>query len=220
MLVLDLSPEAETLADAVALAVREGIADGRLVPDHTYSVYQLAEALQVSRSPVREALLRLAEAGLVRIRRNRGFQVILPRAHDVEEIFEIRIALEPGAARRAAERADDEQREVLQGLLDTMREAARDNDPPRFWTADKALHRSLLLIAGNARAASVIDQLRATTALLGPPSTATGRTLEQIVTEHERVVRAVLERDPDAAENRMREHLEHTAALLVRGLQA
>ena len=59
---LILPPEAPSLAEAVALAVREGIAAGELAPDTTYSVYQLADLLGVSRSPVREGLLRLAEA--------------------------------------------------------------------------------------------------------------------------------------------------------------
>ena len=80
---LMLPPEAPSLAEAVALAVREGIAAGELVPDVTYSVYQLADLLGVSRSPVREGMLRLAEAGLVEIRRNRGFRVLPPRAPDI-----------------------------------------------------------------------------------------------------------------------------------------
>jgi biotin operon repressor len=77
---LVLPSEAPTLADAVAQAVRDGVAAGELVPDVTYSVYQLAELLGVSRSPVREGLLRLAEAGLIEILRNRGFRVLPPRA--------------------------------------------------------------------------------------------------------------------------------------------
>src|SRR5690349_6992656 len=83
---LVLPSEAPSLAEAVALAVREGIAAGELRPGTTYSVYQLADLLGVSRSPVREGMLRLAEAGLVEIRRNRGFRVLPPQAHDIEEI--------------------------------------------------------------------------------------------------------------------------------------
>ena len=106
---LRLPPEAPTLADAVAQAVRDGVAAGELVPEVTYSVYQLADLLQISRSPVREGLLRLAEAGLVEIRRNRGFRVLPPRAHDIEEIVEIRLALEPAAAGKAARLGTAEQ---------------------------------------------------------------------------------------------------------------
>ncbi|GAA1540931.1 GntR family transcriptional regulator [Dactylosporangium maewongense] len=215
---LRLPSEAPSLADAVAQAVRDGIAAGELVPGATYSVYQLAELLGVSRSPVREGMLRLAEAGLVAIRRNRGFSVLLPTAHDVEEIIEIRLALEPPAARKAATLATDEQHAAIRAALDTMAAAAARGDEAAFWPADRALHDLLLHAAGNARAAAIVAQLRSTTALLGPPTTASGRTLAQIHAEHEPVVAAVIARDGHAAEAAMRTHLEATGTLLVANL--
>ncbi|GAB7045293.1 GntR family transcriptional regulator [Catenuloplanes indicus] len=212
---LSLPPEAPTLADAVARAVRDGVAAGQLVPDTTYSVYQLAELLGVSRSPVREGLLRLAEAGLVEIRRNRGFRVLPPRVADVEEIIGIRLALEPDAARRAAVDGTDEAHAAVRAALDEMAGAAARGDERAFWAADRALHDLLLRAAGKPRTAAVIDGLRSTTALLGPPTTASGRTLAQIHAEHEPVVAAVLARDGDAAFTAMRAHLDATGALLV-----
>lgn len=208
---LRLVSQAPSLADAVAQAVRDGIAAGELVPDTTYSVYQLAELLGVSRSPVREGMLRLAEAGLVEIRRNRGFRVLPPRAHDIEEIFEIRLALEPAAAHKAAMLGTDDEHAAIRAALTAMAAA----DELSFWPADRALHDQLLRAAGNARAAAIVAQLRSTTALLGPPTTASGRTLAEIHAEHEPVVAAVLARDGAAAEAAMRAHLEATRALLV-----
>ena len=215
---LSLPPSAPSLADAVAQAVRDGIATGELVPETTYSVYQLAELLGVSRSPVREGMLRLAEAGLVEIQRNRGFRVLPPRAHDVEEIIEIRIALEPPAARKAALRGTDEQHAAIRAALDSMAEAAARGDHASFWPADRALHDLLLRTSGNARAAAIVAQMRSTTALLGPPTTASGRTLAEIQAEHEPVVAAVLARDGAAAEAAMRTHLESTGRLLTENL--
>src|SRR5690349_10717887 len=164
MRALSLPPAAPTLADAVVEAVRDGIAAGELVPERTYSVYQLADLLGISRSPVREGMLRLAEAGLVEIRRNRGFRVLPPRAHDVEEIVEIRLALEPPAARKAAGRGTDEEHAAIRAVLDTMAAAAGRGDDAAFWPADRALHDLLLRASGNARAAAIVAQLRSTTA--------------------------------------------------------
>ncbi len=209
--VLTLPTDADSLADAVAAAVRDAVASRELVAEETYSVYQLADWLGVSRTPVREAMLRLAEVGLVEIVRNRGFRVLLPQPHDIEEIVEIRLALEPAAARCAARSGC----EGLADLLDAMRTAAERDDQPAFWAADRAVHHAIVLASGNARAAAIVERLRATTALLGPPTTATGRTLVEIHAEHEPIVRAVLDRDPDAAEIAMRAHLEHTGRLLV-----
>jgi DNA-binding GntR family transcriptional regulator len=216
---LALPPEAPSLADAVAQSVRDGVAAGELVPEHTYSVYQLAGLLGVSRSPVREGLLRLAEAGLVEIIRNRGFRVLPPRAHDIEEIIGIRLALEPPAARLAAEQATDEQHATIRSALDTMAAAARRDDDASFWPADRTLHDLLLRASGKARTAAIVEQLRSTTALLGPPTTASGRTLTEIHAEHEPVVTAVLARDGAAAESAMRAHLEATRELLTANLR-
>ncbi|MDY7085663.1 MAG: GntR family transcriptional regulator [Actinomycetota bacterium] len=217
---LRLPPEAPSLADGVAQAVRDGVASGQLVPDETYSVYQLAELLGVSRSPVREGMLRLAEAGLVEIRRNRGFRVLPPRAHDVEEIVEIRLALEPAAAAKAALSGTPEQHAALRQALAAMASAVTAGDEAAFWPADRALHDLLLRTAGNNRAAAVVAQLRSTTALLGPPTTASGRTLAEIHAEHEPVITAVLRRDAPAAETAMRAHLEATGRLLINRLAA
>nr|WP_222131154.1 GntR family transcriptional regulator [Pseudonocardia sp. C8] len=215
---LELPSEAPTLAAAVAQAVRVGVAAGELVPDKTYSVYQLSELLGVSRSPVREALLQLAEAGLVRIARNRGFQIVLPTPHDIEEIIEIRLALEPPAARRAAQDGTEADHASLREALTRMAAALTDDDETLFWQADRAFHDRLLRAAKNARAASIIEHLRGITALLGPPTTASGRTLDEIVAEHQPIVEAVLARDGDTAEAAMRNHLERTGRLLVGNL--
>ncbi|ANY09447.1 GntR family transcriptional regulator [Pseudonocardia sp. HH130630-07] len=216
---LELPADAPTLAAGVAQAVRDGVAAGELVPDRTYSVYQLAELLGVSRSPVREGLLQLAEAGLVQIARNRGFRIVLPAAHDIEEILEIRLALEPPAAERAARRGTDAEHDAVREALAGMTAAAARGDEPAFWAADRALHDRLLRAGGNARAAAIVERLRATTALLGPPTTASGRTLEEIVAEHEPVVAALVSRDGPAAGAAMREHLERTGRLLAGNLR-
>jgi DNA-binding GntR family transcriptional regulator len=217
---LSLPPEAPSLADAVAQAVRDGVAAGEFVPEKIYSVYQLADLLGVSRSPVREGLLRLAEAGLIEIRRNRGFRVLPPRAHDIEEIIGIRLALEPPAARLAAENGTDEQHLAIRSALDDMAAASVGGDDASFWPADRALHDLLLRTANKPRTAAIVAGLRSVTALLGPPTTASGRTLTEIHAEHQPVVAAVLARDGTAAEAAMRAHLEATGNLLVENLSA
>ncbi len=204
MLLVSASP---SLTDRVVTAVRDGIRDKRFVPEETYSVYQLAELLGVSRSPVREAMLKLAEAGLVRIARNRGFRVVLPDPRDVAEIFAVRLALEPAAARRAAERAVD-----LATPFAALDEAIEAGDHEAFWVADRAWHDAVLRGSGNGRAADIVASLRATTALLGPP---TRRSLADIRDEHQPIVAAALAGDPDAAQTAMRDHLTHTGRLLV-----
>lgn len=199
-----------SLSDRVAEAVRDGIRTRRFVPTELYSVYQLAELLGVSRSPVREALLRLAETGLVRFERNRGFRVVLPDPHDVAEIFAVRLALEPPAARRAADAGLD-----VADTLDALDAALRHDDERAFWAADRMLHDRILRGAGNRRAADIVASLRATTELLAPPTSAGGRSLPEIRDEHEPVIVAITRGDGATAEAAMRRHLVDTGRLLV-----
>ena len=204
-----------TLAEGVVAAMREGIRDRTFVPGTTYSVQQVADLLGVSRSPVREGLLKLEEAGLVRFARNRGFHLVLPRSRDIAEIFGVRLALEPQAAARVARRGDVQVLAAIAAAMTALRAAAAAGDEAAFWQDDRELHRLLLVGAGNPRAAEIVATLRSTTALLGPPTSAGGRDLAQICAEHAPIVDAVAARDPLTAELAMREHLTSTGLLLV-----
>ncbi|MBT0768432.1 GntR family transcriptional regulator [Kineosporia sp. J2-2] len=200
---------AASLSEQVVAEVRAGIRQRRYVPGEIYSVYQLAEALGFSRSPVREAMLRLSEAGLVEISRNRGFRVLLPQARDLAEIFAVRLSLEVPAARRLARLDDSQARDDLVACMNAM-ENARDDE--EFWLHDRRLHQLVLLGAGNRRAARIVAGLRETTGLLGEP---TARTHAAICSEHRPIVEAVRGGDGAAAGEAMRAHLTSTGLLLM-----
>lgn len=204
-----------SLTNSVVDAVRLGVREGTFLPDHLYSVYQLAETLQVSRSPVREALLKLEEAGMVKFERNRGFRILLPQPRDIAEIFAVRLALEPPAARRVCDRASDEVIAGITGQLAILGRATSMDDEAEFWAGDQRLHELILLGAGNARAAAIVEGLREKTRLLGVSTTEGSRTLQQIETEHQPIVDAILARDGRAAERCMRTHLETTGRMLI-----
>ena len=82
-------------------ALRRAILSGDLQPGVLQAVHTVAGELGVSRTPVREALINLAAQGMVRIERNRGFVVLHASAHDLQEIFSLRLLLEVPAARAA-----------------------------------------------------------------------------------------------------------------------
>lgn len=215
---LDLAPLATTgarrMEQAVA-AVRAAIADGRMTPGVRYSVYQLAEALGVSRTPVREALLRLEEIGLITFQARQGFQIRLPRPADIAEIFAVRLALEPPAVRRVAG-GDGRFDDALRAHRTRMHAAALAGDEPAFAGLDQGLHDLILAAAGNERARRIVAGLRETTRLLGASTADTTRTLLDIDAEHTPIVTAILARRPDRAVAAMESHLVTTGTLLVR----
>lgn len=204
-----------TLTDRTIDAVREGIRAGTLVPGELYSVYRLADELGVSRSPVREALLRLAETGMVAFERNRGFRVVLPGARELTEIIAVRLALEVPAAERAAVRADAADRAALRTEYEAMQTSVTAGDETAFLLHDQRLHTLLLELAGNAHATRIIENLRDATRLVGASTIRKSRSLEDVYREHLPILDALDRGDAPAAGAAMRSHLESTGRLLL-----
>ncbi|MHA7276475.1 GntR family transcriptional regulator [Arthrobacter sp. HLT1-21] len=205
-----------SLTDRTIKAVREGIRNGTLVPGELYSVYRLADELGVSRSPVRDALLRLAETGMVAFERNRGFRVVLPGARELTEIIAVRLALEVPAAERAAVRATDADRSALHDQHSAMEAAVLAGDETAFMLHDQRLHGLLLDLAGNGHAARIIENLRDATRLVGASTIRKSRSLDDVYREHRPILDAIDDGDPAAAGFAMRRHLESTGRLLLR----
>ena len=191
MSALDPIAAPQTLASHARSAVLAAIGDGRLEPGTLHSVAQLAEQLGVSRTPVREALLMLEREGRVRFERNRGVRITAPTAHDIAEVFELRLLLEVPAAAKAC------------GTVDTgaLRAALDEGDGERF-------HEKILLAAGNRRLAAIVAGLREV--LAGPVA----RDADEVAAEHRAILDALEAGDADRAAAAMRYHLRRTAELL------
>ena len=200
-----------SLAGQVMTAVRRAVMAGQMEPGRLYSVQQLASVMNVSRSPVREGLLRLGEAGLIRFHRNRGFEIVEVSPTDVAQILAVRTALEVPAARRAAGLAQPPDLERVRAQWETMHAAARAQDLEATAGADEGRHLVLLELAGNEQAARLVERLRATTSFLGVVTATTLRPVGELAGEHDALVQAVLAQDADAAGEAMREHLASTA---------
>jgi DNA-binding GntR family transcriptional regulator len=210
-----LAPYTGRRMEQAVTAVRAAIDEGRMLPGVKYSVYQLADVLGISRTPVREALLRLEEVGVVKFEARQGFRIVLPPPKEIAEIFAIRLALELPATRKVASAADATVADRLLTQQRRMRECALSGDEWLFAQHDLGLHDLILDAAGNGRARTIVKSLRETTRLLGASTADKTRTLDDIDHEHAPIVAAIIEGDPAEAENAMRTHLEHTGKLLV-----
>ena len=203
-------------ADSVVDYVREAIQSRAMKPGEWYSVTQLAEEMGVSRSPVREGLLKLQEAGLVRFAKNRGFEIVETGASDVAEIFAIRLGLEPPAAYRAASLRTPEQLAEVYRLMAEMQRCADQGEETEFFVHDRALHVQLYVMSGSRYGQGVMERLRGITGILGHTTAGTSRTLHDILNEHRPIIEAIIAGNPAEAAATMREHLTITGKLLTR----
>jgi len=202
-----MSKELSTFQQQTYDYVRGQIINLGFKPGEYITDAQIAEKLEISRTPVREAFQRLEKEGLLINEARKGWRVYMLDLEDVHEIFELKIAVEGMLIRKAAECADEGLRKDLRDALLDMKNATEANDAELWLQADIHLHNILFLMSNNERAERIIENLNDQWHRLRLGYVALqGRTKASIV-EHEEFVGSVLAGDADKAEKQMREHL-------------
>jgi DNA-binding GntR family transcriptional regulator len=202
--------------DKIFNELREAILSGKLKPGELYSVYRVSDEMGISRTPVREAVLRLAEVDMVTIERNRGFTVRTVTVSDIREVFELRLMLEVPAAAHAATHGNQAFTDAVQVEINAMHEASLAGDQSLFMQHDLALHDLINGVLGNKRLSTTLRTLRESTRSRGVVTHAHSRGMAAIEDEHAPIVNALVARDPDAAAEYMRAHIVQTGILLMK----
>jgi DNA-binding GntR family transcriptional regulator len=188
-------------------ALRAAILRGDYLPGERLVEAQLCERLGVSRFNVRAALQDLVADGLVKVERNKGAHVRKVPVEEAVEITEVRMVLEGLVAARAAMRVTDEQASELDEIGLLMRRAVSAGEFRRYSDLNQRLHALIQDIAGHRTAEGIIETMRGQMVRhqfmlsLHPGRPAIS------LPQHERIIAAIRERDPKAAEDAMREHI-------------
>lgn len=198
---------AETLTERVYAVIRAAIVDRTLPPGSPIREPVLAKRLGVSRTPVREAVMKLHEVGLVTFLPNGRAVVVTPSEQTLREAYELREALEGMAAGLAAQRIGPEQCAELRRHAQASLDAALQGDELGFRARDSEFHRCVSDAAGNERFASYLANARDLTwALREIESPAPGFSVE-CGRAHLEIVEAITSGDAARAEAAMREHI-------------
>lgn len=205
----------ESLTSQVRRMLRTAIIVGELAPGSLHSVAKLADKFQVSRSPVREALISLADQGMVAFERNRGVRILHTTVHDLEEIITLRLLLEVPATYRAAEIISVEDLDRLRTALGKFDDFTRAETMAEHQGMDVDFHRAILEAAGNERLVDIVDNLRSQQNMRGVSAIGRHRALADVYREHQEILGRVEARDPHGAAAAMRAHLARSAVLLV-----
>jgi DNA-binding GntR family transcriptional regulator len=203
---------AESAAARVARGLRERVSSGALAPGTALSQATVAEEYGVSRIPVRDALQALATDGLVELRGSTA--VVTPLSiEDLQELYELREALEPIATQLAVPRVGRAGLARMTGLLAVMDDP--DTTPGQWVDTNAAFHAEVYTLAGRPRTIALVEQLRRLTDryvyfhldVVGEAS--------HLQDEHRQILAAVRDRDPVRAAELTRVHLasSHEAVL-------
>jgi len=206
------------LSERVRLYLRELIVSGRVSAGEFLRLDPLAEALGISTTPVREALLGLASEGFVKLRPRLGFEVLPITPDDIVDIFAIQAFLAGELAARAASRLSDEDLTELSAIQRRWEQAVADHDLEEVSRLNHEFHRLINLAAG----APKYELFLQSAARFAP------RVLYSDIEgwrqatpkSHRAIIRALSKRDPEASRKAMAEHIEHAGKQLSEHLQS
>jgi DNA-binding GntR family transcriptional regulator len=202
-----------SLREQARRAIRIGIVTGEIKAGQLYTIGMVAERLGVSATPVREALLDLANEGLIEVRRNRGFLVPELTDDDLDELFQLRLILEIGAVELLLGRIGPLELDQCWQLEKLIEDCAARRDLTGFLEADREFHLYLVTLVGNRRLAEMVSRLRDQTRLYGMPHLALRGLLDESASEHGRIVQALQDRDVGALRKALSRHITHTRGL-------
>ncbi len=206
-----------TLSQVVLETIRSAIVNQELPSGSRVTEAGLARQLDVSKTPVREALLQLREVGLIEADERRGGRIVRASREVIREAYEVREALEVFAARAVAERASDAAANAIYEIARSSLRAARAGATEEYEYADGEFHRAIAANAANSRLEVAINQsLMLVSALRQREVPGTESTIE-CAQSHLRVARAIRRRDVDGAGDAVAAHIQFVCRLVLAG---
>ncbi len=196
--------------------LRNKVFSGELAAGSDHLESELADLLDMSRTPVREAVLTLESQGLLELRPRKGVRILPLSPDDMAEIYDVLTELESHAAERAAEAGYDEtDLKALATAIDDMDAAIAASDLDAWAEADDRFHSELVRLGGNRRIQSIVgmmsDQVRRArtmTLFMRPLPTKSNE-------DHRAVFHAIRSGDADTARDSHEKHRQHAKAIIV-----
>jgi DNA-binding GntR family transcriptional regulator len=213
-------PDRQLMTDWVYEEIRGAIVDLRLQPGAALREAAISAQLGVSKTPVREALGRLEQEGLVETTSFKGAFVSDYSERDLEEIYELRELLEGAAARVAAMDATEETRDALRDVIERSRAARDAGDLSGLADLLGRFDAVVYEQVTNRRIRALIETLRAHLTRIGKLTEHIPGRVETSVEEHAVIVDAIMRADPEAAERAMRAHIESVRTDQLAGMRA
>ncbi len=203
-----LSIPRQALHQEVAVRLRQRIVEGDIAPGSKLNERELSELLQVSRTPLREAIKMLASEGLVELLPNRGAVVAQLSMQDVVDTFEVIAGLEGQSGELAAQRITETELAEIRALHYEMMAAYTRRDLSAYYRLNSNIHEKINLAARNPVLAQTYRTVNARLQALRFRSNFDDRKWRQAVQEHEQMVDKLAARDGPGMRALMTRHLE------------
>ncbi|MHC5532953.1 GntR family transcriptional regulator [Priestia megaterium] len=200
--------QSQTLQNQVYEYLHTKIINGEIPPGQRLVEEKIVEETGISRSPIREAIRRLASDGLVSVSPRGGVKVYRATSEDFNYLYECRLSLEPTAAYYAALRINQMQLIQLNKLMEEMKLAVEKRELDQLKILSSRFHHMILEASGNPYLAKVMKQLNSLITFYRNAVLNIPRRLEDGADEHRAIWRAIQNRDGESAEKLMKEHIQ------------
>lgn len=202
----------QSFAKRATQLLREQILNGQFEPGERLNELAISEHLQISRSPIREALQSLAGQGLVRVIPGRGAFVMELDVATIQELGEVRIALETHAARLAAESASATALDSLESLLEVAGTSVRND---RSYPADRDFHGAVLRLTGNQQLSQYYEEVNTRLVLARARSGNVPSRAAEAFREHQVILAALRNGATERAADAMEQHLRNAISNIL-----
>ncbi len=199
----------KTLHQEIANNLREMIMSGELKEGDKIKENELCEMMEISKTPLREALRVLSAEGLTRLIPNRGCYVTTPTIEEIKEMFDVMSVLEGVCARTAAEKMAAKDFDNLEALHGELEENFRRRDQKEYIRQNNSFHACVQELAGNKTLNQIVNGLRQKILLYRFKSLNLPGRFEQSIREHRDLLEAFRRRDAETAETLMKTHLKN-----------
>ena len=208
------------LREVVFNTLRQAILKGELKPGERLMEIALAEKLGVSRTPIREAMRKLELEGLVVMIPRRGAQVANITEKDLNDVLEVRIALENVAIEKACARMSEEEMSRLWLAAKEFEHTIAEGNLVKLAEADVAFHEIIYQASDNKRLIQVLNNMREQIYRYRVEYLKEDEARNRLVEEHEEITQAIRERDVKKAQELSFEHLENQRMGIIQAIRA
>ena len=204
----------KTLHEEIANNLREMIMSGELREGDKIKENEFCELMDISKTPLREALRVLSTEGLIRLIPNRGSYVTTPTFEEIKEMFDVMSVLEGVCARTAAEKMSNIDYEKLKKIHLQLEENFRKKDQKHYIRNNNKYHSFVQELAGNKTLNQIVNGLRQKILLYRYQSLNLSGRFEQSIQEHRDLLEAFRKRDAEKAELLMKSHMKKQSEAL------
>lgn len=206
----------DSLAKIAYGALRQSILSFNLQQRTVYNEMSVAQELGLSRTPVREALLRLSSEGLVTFLPRKGFIVTSYTQNEIEEVFELRLILESVVIRKIAAQINQNNIDNLKKYIELQQQAASENDYHGFMLSDRAFHKTFFELAGNSKLIEIMNNFQDICHMVGICYLKIDGLYGRSIHDHQAILKSLEKRDAYKAAVAIINHINHVKAAVIK----